>query len=281
MDRRPAGAPALPLSALLRLTLVFPDHAPSRMGVALRSTTARSLERLVERAQVDHKVDEPAHAAAQILALLAAINAHDRKTRGHSDRVRAYTKLLADKLHLTDDQRNRLQWAAMLHDVGKLTVDPAILNKNSPPNAEEWDAIRTHPGAAIQFLAPLRDWLGEWIHAADQHHEKWDGTGYPYGLAGVAIARAGRIVAITDAFEVMTAVRSYKRPMSATAARAELTRCAGTHFDPALVRVFLTVSLGDLRLVMGPLSVLAQFPLVGSSATRPNDHERCRADRSP
>lgn len=254
----------LPLSTLLRLTLVFPDQAPSRLGVAMRSTSPKQLEALIERAHSDATLDEPAHAAEEILTLLAALNAHDRRTRGHSDRVRAYTKLLADQLPLNDEQRNRLQWAAMLHDIGKITVSPAILNKDGKPDADEWLAIKGHPAAATRFLAPLSDWLGEWIHAADQHHERWDGTGYPLGLAGEQISRAGRIVAVADAFEVMTAVRSYKRPMPAEAARQELARCAGTHFDPAIVRAFMNVSLGDLRSVMGPLSLLAQVPVLAS-----------------
>ncbi len=252
----------LPLSTLLRLTLVFPDQAPSRLGVAMRSTSPKQLVALVERAHSDASLREPAHAAEEILTLLAALNAHDRRTRGHSDRVRAYTKLLADQLPLTGEQRDRLQWAAMLHDIGKLTVSPAILNKNGKPDADEWVVIKRHPAAAIPFLAPLREWLGDTWHAADQHHERWDGTGYPLGLAGEQISRAGRIVAVADAFEVMTAVRSYKRPMTAQAARQELARCAGTHFDPAIVRAFMSVSLGDLRTVMGPMSFLAQVPVL-------------------
>ena len=253
----------LPLSVLLRLTLVFPDRAPSRMSVALRSGSTKSLTRIALQPPHGRDEVELAHAAEEILALLAALNAHDRRTRGHSDRVRAYTKLLADELPLSDDERNRLQWAAMLHDIGKLTVPAEILNKNGRPDESEWAILQGHPGAANSYLEPLRDWLGEWIHAADQHHERWDGTGYPLGLEADEISQAGRIVAVADAFEVMTAVRSYKRPMSATDARAELARCSGTHFDPAIVRCFLNVSLGDLRAVMGPLSLLAQIPVLG------------------
>jgi hypothetical protein len=107
---------------------------------------------------------------------------------------------------------------------------------------------------------PLRPWLGDWVDAATQHHERWDGTGYPLGLAGHDISLAGRIVAIADAFDVMTAARSYKKPLPAAQARAELTRNSGAQFDPQLVRSFLEISLGRMRRVIGPLGVLAHFP---------------------
>ena len=97
-----------------------------------------------------------------------------------------------------------------------------------------------------------------------EHHERWDGTGYPRGLAGGDISLAGRIVAVADVFEVMTTHRPYRRPVSASAARAELARCAGSQFDPAVVRAFLNVSLGRLRRVMGPVSWLAQLPFIGA-----------------
>jgi HD domain len=96
-----------------------------------------------------------------------------------------------------------------------------------------------------------------------EHHEKFDGTGYPKGLAGHEISLAGRLVAVTDVFDVITATRSYKRPMTAQEGRLELTRCAGTHFDPVMVRAFLDISIGRLRKVMGPFSWLAPAATLG------------------
>ena len=116
----------------------------------------------------------------------------------------------------------------------------------------------------MRLLEPLRPWLGEWADAASQHHERWDGKGYPFGLAGEQISLSGRIVAVADAFDVMTSVRSYKKAMTPEAARAELLRCAGTQFDANVVRAFLNISVGKLRLVMGPLSWLAQAPALGN-----------------
>ena len=125
-----------------------------------------------------------------------------------------------------------MQWAALIHDIGKIAVPPEILNKKGAPTKHEWDILRTHPGEGEALAAPVAPWLGEWVHAIGGHHEKWDGTGYPRGLAGAAIPRAATIVAVADSFEVMTAVRSYKKAMPLADARAELTRCAGTHLTP-------------------------------------------------
>ena len=98
-----------------------------------------------------------------------------------------------------------------------------------------------------------------------QHHEKWDGSGYPAGLRNTEISQARRIVAVADVFDVLTSARSYKSARTAVEARAELARCAGSHFDPAVVRAFMTLSLGRLRFVMGPLSWVAQLSLFPQS----------------
>ncbi len=127
--------------------------------------------------------------------------------------------------------------------MGKLDVPEPILNKNGRPTDEEWKILRGHPGAAAKFTDSLRPWLGDWVDCSTQHHERYDGTGYPAGLTGDEISPAGRIVSIADAFDVMTAARSYKKPLPAVQTRAELLRNAGTQFDPGLVRSFLQISL--------------------------------------
>ncbi len=116
----------------------------------------------------------------------------------------------------------------MLHDLGKLNVPSEILNKPGSPDETEWAILQTHPTAAAELLEPLRPWLGDWINAAAEHHERWDGAGYPLGLAGTEISLAGRITAVADAFDVITSRRSYKESMSAETARQELIRCAGS-----------------------------------------------------
>jgi hypothetical protein len=250
----------LPLSALLRLSLVFPDRAPSRYAVALRTGTVRQLEQRIARARAHGLSDDPTEAAEELIELVAALNAHDRITRGHAERVRAYTRLLGEELGLGGDDLDKLQWAGLLHDVGKIAVPAEILNKPGKPTADEWEVLKTHPAEGAKLAESLRPWLGDWVDAVGQHHERWDGAGYPNGRAGTDIALAARIVSVADTFDVITAARSYKQPQPAVEARAELARCAGSQFDPHVVRAFLGVSLGRLRLVMGPLAWVTQLP---------------------
>jgi putative nucleotidyltransferase with HDIG domain len=253
--------PLLPLASLLKMSLLFPDRAPSRFAVAWRSGSTRQLDRYVHG--LDSKQHrEPVTTAVEILSLVTALSSHDRRTRGHSERVRAYTDLIADELRLPQADRDRLRWSALLHDVGKMTVHIDILNKTGKPTEAEWEIIRRHPQEGQRLIEPLMEWLGEWGHAVEQHHENFDGSGYPFGLSGDQISLGARIVSVADAFEVMTAARSYKSPISPAAARKELTRCAGTQFDPAIVRAFLDISVGRQRWVIGPLAWLFDVPII-------------------
>jgi hypothetical protein len=252
----------LPLAALLKLSLVFPDQAPSRFKVAMRSGSTERLEEKIHAAKAAAKTDTPSTAAARLLELVAALNVHDRLTRGHCERVRAYAVMIGGELGLSKDDLDLLNWAALLHDVGKLRVPTEILTKVGPPSHREWEVLHQHPQFGEELVEPIRGWLGTWTSAVGFHHERWDGNGYPHELAGEAIPLAGRIVAVADAFDVMTSARSYKEAGVAPDARKELARCAGTQFDPHVVRAFLNVSLRRMRFVMGPLSWLAHAPLL-------------------
>src|SRR3954449_10540539 len=262
-----AARRVLPLASLLQLTLVFPDQAPSRFRTALKAGSGRRLAREVESARSVGLSSEPSRAAEQLVLLATAIGDHDRRTRGHSERVRLYAQLLGEQLKLSPEEMSRLQWAALIHDIGKIHVPAEILNKAGKPTAHEWEVLQRHPVDGELLAAPVASWLGEWTHAIGGHHERFDGTGYPRGLAGKDIPRAASIVAVADAFEVMTAVRSYKKAMPLADARAELTHCAGSHFDPATVRAFLSISISDTRRAMGILGSLAHLPFIGRVTT--------------
>jgi hypothetical protein len=249
----------LPLGVLLKMGMVFPGRAPKRFSVARRTWTTQDLNRRIDDARDRGISDEPTVAAEQIVALAATLSAHDRRTRGHAERVRAFTDLMAEELRLPDDDRDRLRWSALLHDVGKLTVHADILNKPGVLSEDEWELMRRHPLEGAKLTAPLAPWLGPWANTIAEHHERFDGRGYPFGLAGHDISTGGRIVAVADAYDTMTSVRSYKKPLSPDAARAELAACAGTHFDPAMVRAFLGVSVSRLRAV-APLSWIGSLP---------------------
>jgi hypothetical protein len=252
----------LPLAALLNVSLLFPDKAPARFAVARRAGTPRELRERMEAARSSGQVDH-AQDLATVIELVLALNVHDRASRGHSERVRVFTDLLTTELRLPEEDRVRLRWAALLHDVGKLEVPASLLNKPSAPDEAEWIVLRRHPDDGARMVAPLLPWLGEWGAAVVQHHERYDGTGYPRGLKGHDISLGARIVSVADVYEVMTAPRPYKRPMSVVASRQELIRVAGTQLDPAIVRAFLNISTGNLWRTIGIGAWIAQIPTLG------------------
>ncbi len=251
-----------PLAVLLKMAMAFPDQAPSRFRVARQSGNVRRLKQRMSELP-EGEEDVPSTAAETILALATALTAHDRSTRGHSERVRAFTDMLADEMRITRDDRDRLRWAALLHDIGKLTVPSKILNKKGSLNRREWEVIHRHPEEGMRFIAPLVPWLGRWARTVKEHHERLDGRGYPSGLRSTEISLGARIVAVADAYDTMTAARSYKRPMSATEARVELTEYAEAQFDPEVVRALLSISIGRLWRRIGVVSWMAQFPILG------------------
>jgi putative nucleotidyltransferase with HDIG domain len=252
-----------PLAWLVQLSIVFPDQAPSRFGLALRvSSTKRLRTWLVWERDSGRERNLVQHAEV-VLGLTATLAIHDRQTRGHCERVRALTDLVAEELRLDPGTTDRLRWAALLHDIGKLHVPSQLLNKTTALTPHERAMVARHPVDGAQLAEPLLEWLGEPGRAIAEHHEHFDGTGYPKGLRGHGISLGGRVVALTDAFDTMTSVRSYKKAMSVRVARAEIARCAGAHFDPVIARAFLDMSLPRLWTVVGPLAVLAQTPLIG------------------
>ncbi len=252
----------LPLATLLKLSMLFPDKAPSRYKVARKVAGTSALAAELERARKAGVHGDRQQAAETILALVGMLGDYDSRTRGHSERTQLFVSMLADELKLRAEDRDKLVWAALVHDIGKLRVPTEVLNKPGKPDDEEWRQLKAHPATGATICSPLQEWLGPWWLAIEQHHERFDGLGYPAGVAGQEISLGARIVSVADSYEVMTAARPYKRPMSATAAREELARCAGSQFDPVVVRAFLNISLGRLRWAAGPLSWIAQLPML-------------------
>jgi HD-GYP domain-containing protein (c-di-GMP phosphodiesterase class II) len=253
------------LGVLYTLSLSFPDTPPSRLRSGLRSRRVEELERDLG-AEATGTL-EPRMKAKRMAELVTMVSRREFVNRGHSDRVRSYAEGIGKELGLDEAELHRLRWATLLHDVGMLDVPTRVLDRRGPLDEYDRAAIEQHPVHAIGYLAPFADWLGPWGTAATEHHERWDGGGYPAGLASEEISLAGRIVAVADAYDAMTASRSYRKPITPAAARQELVDNAGTQFDPAIVRAFLDVGIRRSRAALGPLGALVQLPANLASVT--------------
>ncbi|HEX8556519.1 MAG TPA: HD domain-containing phosphohydrolase [Pyrinomonadaceae bacterium] len=182
-------------------------------------------------------------------ALTAALETRDHETHGHSERVVNFSLRLGREMGLDEGQMRSLEFGSLLHDVGKIGVPDAILRKPARLTEEEWLKMRQHPlhgGAILKGI----DFLEGAARVVAQHHEKWDGSGYPLGLRGEEIDLNARIFAVADAFDAITSDRVYRRGRPYEAAAQELARCAGAHFDPRVVEAFARVprrEWNDLR----------------------------------
>ncbi|MEU9030856.1 HD-GYP domain-containing protein [Streptomyces sp. NPDC048383] len=180
------------------------------------------------------------HAAHQatIRALVQAVDIKDRYTRGHSERVGQASAMIARELGMAGDRLETVRIAGILHDVGKLGVPTRLLRKDGPLTPEERRVIELHPEYGHEMVRGIA-FLGEARSAILHHHERVDGTGYPYGLNGEQIPVLARVVAVADSFDAMTSTRSYSRARPVPVALAELERCAGSQFDPAMVEALV------------------------------------------
>jgi response regulator RpfG family c-di-GMP phosphodiesterase len=173
-----------------------------------------------------------------IQGLARAIEAMDKYTAGHSDRVTVYARVTAVALQETPEQVELITQAGMLHDIGKLGCH-ANLNKPGKLTDEEYEIFKLHPTFGREILLEPITFLQPLIPGVHLHHERWDGAGYPLGLKGDEIPRIARILSIADAYDAMTSNRAYRRSMEHNVAVSELRRCAGSQFDPILVEAFI------------------------------------------
>jgi putative nucleotidyltransferase with HDIG domain len=173
-------------------------------------------------------------------SLVTELQVRDAETYEHSQRVVGFSLRLARQLLLDRAQMESLALGALLHDIGKIRVPDAILHKPGKLTEAEWLRMRNHPLYGQQILSGI-EFLEDASRVVVQHHEKWDGSGYPWGLAGRGIDRNARIFALADAFDAMTSDRVYRAGSSYEEAAAELTQSAGTHFDPNVVEAFCSI----------------------------------------
>ena len=221
------------------------DHA-ERTFAAQEIATAKAVCQLValaiEHAQLYEEVKN-LH-LGNLRALSSALSAKDYYTLGHASRVAAYIVLLGRELGWDQERLEEIADVAFLHDIGKIGVSDRVLLKAGPLTSEEWELIRQHPGISAEIVRPL--FAEELVSGVRHHHERFDGKGYPDGLAGTDIPLIARALCVVDCYDAMSCERPYRHALSYRQCLAELRRCAGAQFDPEMAIAFVR-ALGRLR----------------------------------
>ncbi|HEX9775592.1 MAG TPA: HD-GYP domain-containing protein [Actinomycetota bacterium] len=243
IGERKAEAPAdLDARRAIRATPALPHLQDEDLRAQLLSF-ARDLNRIYheERARSEelqtalHELEDSYFQMIKAFAFL--VEARDPNTRSHLSRAHDYAVALARRIapNLADDRIFR--YGFLLHDIGKMGIPDHILGKPSPLTHEEWQVMQTHPLLGGQILAPIK-YLERAIPIVECHHERWDGQGYPRGLAREDIPIAARIFSVVDTFDAMTSDRPYRRALSVEEAVAEIRKAGGTQLDPAVADGF-------------------------------------------
>lgn len=185
---------------------------------------------------------------ATMEALLAALDTRDTETEGHSERVAAYTMMMAQRLGLSQEELTSIERGALLHDIGKIGVPDSILYKPGPLDDEEWVIMKQHPVIGYRMCMKV-GLLQPAAPIVLHHHERWDGKGYPYGLSNEEIPLGARLFAIADTLDAITSDRPYRQAKSFGEARSEILGNTGTQFDPRLVDIFMEIAESEWETV--------------------------------
>lgn len=175
-----------------------------------------------------------------IATLAKAIEAKDKYTSGHSERVTRIALAIADEMNLGAEKKDIIVRSGMLHDIGKIGLDDSVLNKKEKLTEDEWRAIRMHPLKAFEMLKPLK-FLSAVREAIVSHHENYDGSGYPYGLKGKEISIEAMVLSVADAFDAMNSRRAYRAPLGREEITSELAKLRGTKYSPEVVDAILAL----------------------------------------
>jgi putative nucleotidyltransferase with HDIG domain len=211
--------------------------------VQLIEETFRGLVATLEESQ---RARERSYVEA-VGAVVTAADARDHETSGHSFRVALYAVALAKAMGVHGEALKAIEWGALLHDVGKMVVPDEILRKMGPLTDEEWHIMRQHPTWGFDMLAEVSFLQPAALEIIYSHHERWDGEGYPRGIAGEAVPLSARIFAVVDTYDAITSDRPYRRARPHQAAVGELVRVAGQQLDPVAVEAFRQLPEVELR----------------------------------
>lgn len=220
---------------LIQLSLAF--------GYDTRHSMQDDIETIFKKAEdmmYRNKLYQSSSAKSKTINLVMnSLFAKSHQESLHSKRVSALCEFIAHKLNMSPIQVNRMRIAGLMHDIGKIGISESILNKEGPIIEKEWIHIKRHPEIGSRILAALDEFV-DISEAILEHHERWDGGGYPRGIKGEFISLQARIITVADSFDAMTSERSYKDPLSTQEAIDEIVRCSGTQFDPHIADVFVT-----------------------------------------
>ncbi len=230
------------LAAIIAGHKTSTDPEVSSADIKLLAASASYLSVLLENASLYD--DQQATFIGTLRALTAAIDAKDRYTRGHSDRVAHLTRLLAQASGLDQAALERVHIAGLVHDVGKIGVPESVLRKPGKLTDEEFALIKLHPEIGHNILKDIPQ-LADILPGVLYHHERWDGRGYPHNLKADAIPHVARLIALADAFDAMSSTRTYRPAMPRDRVLAEIEKGAGVQFDPDLARIFLTLDFSQ------------------------------------
>lgn len=194
-------------------------------------------------------MESPVYKACGVLdlveALTSALEAKSLYTRGHSDRVADISSMISEKLGYDEEETQQVHIAAHLHDIGKIGISDSILNSPDRLSREEYREMQRHPVIGDEILSRVNSLL-PYRDAVKHHHERWDGAGYPDGLAREEIHPWARIITIADSFDAMVSRRAYRETISVAQAIREIRENAGTQFDPRMVEAFLRIGNGEI-----------------------------------
>ncbi len=239
---------ALPLSADGVTIMGGLALGPKRRGsyrsgdLKLLGTLAAYSSLLLESGRLYEDLEQLFFSTVQ--SMVEAVDAKDPRTAGHSQRVRRISARIAEQIGLLPPQVKRLELAALLHDVGKIGLPDLILNNVNPRlTPEQWELVKLHPQIGVSILSHVNQ-LSDILPAIGQHHERFDGTGYPNGIRGGDIFHFARIIAVADSFDAMTMERTYRPTFTREQAVAEIRDNAGTQFDPDVARAFVNTEQG-------------------------------------
>ncbi|NIP54628.1 MAG: response regulator, partial [Phycisphaerae bacterium] len=202
---------------------------PDELLRAIRARLSRSRELQLAQIQASYE--------ASLTMLANAIEVRDEYTRGHVERVRNYAVIIAQEISWEKKFIETIRFGAILHDIGKIHVRESVLRKKTPLTNEEWHELSLHPVVGAEMLKDI-PYLVPAIPAVRHHHERWDGKGYPDGLAGSQIPLSARIIAVADALDAITTDRPYRMALNSEFAYEDLDRKAGINYDPEIIKVF-------------------------------------------